>query len=248
MSLRRERYGDIAVLKLQHGKVNALDVELLERLLGQLESLRADSVSAVVLTGDGRSFCAGMDLRKILNDRPYMETLMALLTTTLLNLFLFPRPVIAAINGHAIAAGWFLTAACDYRLMARESGVVGLPERKLNLLFPAVMLELMRFTLKPEQQRQVAESAQLYTPDAALAMGMIDEIVAPEVLLSRGLEMALSLSQQNVERFSVLKRSVRRDSLDSYMQRDPNYDREVIERIAGAKTQNAIHEHLENLR
>src|SRR5579863_109661 len=118
-----ETSGPVAVVHMRHGKANALDLEFCNGLVERLEELRLSSAGSVVLTGQGHIFSAGVDLLRVLNDGPaYLERFLPALTKLFETLFCFPKPVVAAINGHAIAGGCVLACAADHRIMAMESG------------------------------------------------------------------------------------------------------------------------------
>src|SRR5215468_11136285 len=124
---RSERDG-ILTLRLAHGKASALDVELLDALLRELEGA-AEDVRALILTGTGSIFSAGVDLFRLVREgADYVRLFLPLLCRFLRTLFTFPRPVVAAANGHAIAGGCILVLAADVRLMAEGAGRVGVPE------------------------------------------------------------------------------------------------------------------------
>ena len=130
----------VAVLRLAHGPVNALDLELLTALPRALDGV-ADA-PAVVLTGAGRCFSAGVDLKRIVEGGPeYVAEFLPALGRAALTLFTHPRPVVSAVNGHALAGGCVLAAAGDHRVMG--AGTIGLTELAAGVPFPAVPLEIM---------------------------------------------------------------------------------------------------------
>ena len=139
---------DIALLRLAHGKVSAFDLELLERIAEELDNIEASSSRAVVITGSGGTFSAGVDLFRVLDGgESYLRQFLPALTRVLIRLYTFPRPVVAAINGHAIAGGCVLACACDYRLMAIGRGTIGVPELVVGVPFPLIALEILRDVL-----------------------------------------------------------------------------------------------------
>lgn len=139
-------HGGIAVLTLANGPVNALDLEVLTAVPEVLDSV-ADA-RAVVLTGAGRAFSAGVDLKRIVEGGPgYVERFLPALSSAVLALFGRPEPVVAAVNGHALAGGCVLAAACDVRLMS--GGTIGLTELAAGVPFPTVPLEVMRHAVGP---------------------------------------------------------------------------------------------------
>ena len=115
---RQDRDG-IRVLRLAHGKVSAMDIELGEAFTAELKSAAEDAVRGVVVTGTGSSFSAGVDLFRLIKDGPdYGQRFLPVLDTMLRDTLTFPKPLVAAVNGHAIAGGCILTTACDHRIMA----------------------------------------------------------------------------------------------------------------------------------
>ncbi len=108
---------DIALLRLAHGKVSAFDLELVVRIAEELDRMVASTSRAVVITGTGGTFSAGVDLFRVLDGgESYLRQFLPALNRAFVKLYTFPRPVVAAINGHAIAGGCVLGCACDYRL------------------------------------------------------------------------------------------------------------------------------------
>src|SRR5690349_13241143 len=96
------------------------------------------------MTGSGSSFSAGVDLFRIVNQGPgYGRQFLPVLDDFLRKTLTFPKPVIAAINGHAIAGGCILAAACDYRIMTDGQGRIGIPELAVGVPFPALPLQIM---------------------------------------------------------------------------------------------------------
>jgi len=103
--IERETSGQVVVLRMAHGKVNALDLDLLTALTGTLDELAADG-PPLVLTGRGTAFSAGVDLRRIVGEpRQDPDAYLRALARTFRTLFGYPGPTVAAVNGHAIAGG-----------------------------------------------------------------------------------------------------------------------------------------------
>jgi len=100
------------------------------------------------------------------------------------------KPVVAAVNGHAIAGGCVLAAACDYRVMATGNGVVGVPELRVGVPFPAAAYEIMRYALGPVGARKVITDGTNYPASEALALGLVDELTAPADLAARATAVA----------------------------------------------------------
>src|SRR6266508_4375168 len=164
---RTESHG-IVTLRLAHGKAAALDVELLEALDRELRA--AEEAPAVVLTGSGSIFCAGVDLFRLVDGgADYVRRFFPLLRDTMRRLFAMPRPVVAAANGHAIAGGAILVYACDLRLMAAGNGRIGTPELLVGVPFPAAALEIVRFAVPGDRLQQLVLTGRTLPADEALA-------------------------------------------------------------------------------
>ncbi|HUO83886.1 MAG TPA: enoyl-CoA hydratase/isomerase family protein, partial [Thermoanaerobaculia bacterium] len=148
--IEREDQGRIAVVRLAHRKASAMDLELVERLTGEARALERDGVDAVVLTGSGSIFSAGVDLYRIIDGgADYVARFLPALTTMLRVWFEFPKPLVAAINGHAIAGGAILAQCADLRLMASGKGRIGIPELRVGVPFPPYVIELLRQRVSP---------------------------------------------------------------------------------------------------
>ena len=199
-----ETRDDVAVLRIEHGRVGALDVELLDALA---EAVRA-SDQALVITGSGSAFSAGVDLRRILDGgRAYTEELLSALTRLFRVVFDHPRPTVAAVNGHAIAGGCVLALACDLRLMS--GGRMGLAELTVGVPFPTAALEIVRHALGP-RAGQVLLGAQTVDRDRALAVGLVDELTEPGDLLPRALALAEELAARSPESYRMAKTQLHR--------------------------------------
>jgi enoyl-CoA hydratase len=195
---------DVAVLRIEHGRVGALDVELLNALTEAVT--RSDR--AVVITGSGSSFSAGVDLRRILDGgRPYTEELLASLSRTFRAVFDHPRPTVAALNGHAIAGGCVLALACDLRLMSE--GRIGLTELAVGVPFPTTALEIVRHALG-SRTGQVLLGTRIVDREQALASGMVDELTEPGELVPRAVALAAELAARSPESYRLAKVALHR--------------------------------------
>src|ERR1700722_11641852 len=177
--LETEDRSGVTVLRLRHGKVNALDTELLRAITAAMGDL--DPASAVVITGAGSAFSAGVDLKRIVaGGPPSVREFLPALTEMFLAVFDHPGPVVAAVNGPAIAGGCVLAAACDVRLMA--GGRIGLAELSVGVPFPTVALEIMRHAIGPAAGNLVL-TARLLDAAQAQSIGLIHDVEAPETVL-----------------------------------------------------------------
>ena len=199
-----DRRDAVTVVRLEHGPVNALDLELLQALTAAVE----DSTGPLVLTGAGRSFSAGVDLRRIVEgDDQYTTAFLAALSGMFLAVFDHPAPTVAAVNGHAIAGGCVLALGCDLRLMA--AGRIGLPEIAVGVPFPAAAREIARYALGPAVSRVVLGADTLEAEDAVRG-GLVDQVVPHEELLDRAVALATRLAGHDAAAYAFEKRQLHR--------------------------------------
>jgi len=204
--IRVDHEDGVAVVRLEHGKVNALDVELLRTATATLRELA--SAPAIVLTGRGSAFCAGVDLRRVLDGGPaYAADLVDAISEAVLALFDHPRPVVAAINGHAIAGGCVLAAACDLRLMS--GGSIGVTEVLVGVHFPTAALEVVRHACGAAAEELVL-SGRLLDAAEARRCGLVHEVVSPDELLVAAVRRAQALSRVPAPVYASTKERLRR--------------------------------------
>ncbi len=206
--------GRVALLNMVHGKVNSLDVEFCNNITEELEKLKTASSRSVVLIGNEKIFSAGVDLVRLLEeDTLYLETFLPALVTAFETLFSFPKPVVAAVNGHAIAGGCVLACAADYRLMARNAGGIGVPELRVGVPFPTIALEIMRF-ISPQHFQKIIYGGAIFSPEEAVALGLIDEIVEPHDLIDQAVSHAERLASIPAPTFGLTKKQIRHPALE----------------------------------
>jgi enoyl-CoA hydratase len=240
--IHREDRDSVAVLRMDHGRANALDVELVTALADELQEIqRASSHNAVVLTGSGSIFSAGVDLFRFLEGgEDYLEQFFAALVRSFSQLFVFPLPMVAAVNGHAIAGGCVMAAAADYRLMSRGKGRIGVPELRVGIPFPVAAIEILRFAASTQHLQELVYLGRNYTAPEAYEVGLVDEIAEPDALLDRAMEVATTLGSMPPGRFGITKRELRAPTLDRIERHAPAIDPEVLAGWKAPETHAAI--------
>jgi enoyl-CoA hydratase len=204
--IERKDTDGIRVLKLAHGKVSAMDIELGEAVIAELQAAMDPSVKAVILTGSGSSFSAGVDLFRVLKDGPeYGRRFLPVLDEFLRATLTFPKPIVAAINGHAIAGGCILAAACDHRIMTEGNGRIGIPELAVGVPFPALPLQIMSARVTDGPLRDLVFTGRTVQIDEAKAMGLIDEKCPAGMLMDRATEVAEKLAAIPSGAFALTK-------------------------------------------
>ena len=200
----------IAVLTMAHGKANALDIEFCAALAARFEALRGSDAKAVVIAGQGRMFSAGVDLKRLSEGgADYIRKFLPALHRLYNTVFFHPKPVVAAINGHAIAGGAVLAACADRRIMARESGRIGVTELLVGVPFPALAFEIVRFAVPPRYLPEFTLTGATYASDEAVQRGWVDEVVEPGELLEDARAVAQELALLSPPAFAQTKMQIR---------------------------------------
>lgn len=211
-----EKHESVLVLRMEHGKVQAIDLDLMEALMDELnKALAAADTAAVVLTGTGRAFSAGVDLFRLLDGGPnYIREFLSTFHRFFRQLFMFPKPLIAAINGHAIAGGCLLACACDSRIMATGQSTVGLTELQVGVPMPALGLEIVRFACAPQYLQEILYTGKTFTPEEAQQRGLVDHLAPPDRLTERAQETAAAFGACPSDSFALMKHQMRKPALD----------------------------------
>jgi enoyl-CoA hydratase len=189
-----EPHGEIAVVRIDRPPANAMDAQLLADGRAVLDELGAEEPGAVVLTGRPGFFSAGVDLKLAPTlDREAQREMVEGINRTFLAWYAFPRPVVAAVNGHAIAGGLILALTGDRRIGNGE-GKLGLTELKAGIGYPLAAMAVVKAELSPPAARDLALGSELIDQRRGLELGLLDEIVAPDALEDRALEAAGELA------------------------------------------------------
>ncbi len=173
--------GTVQVLTVSSGPVNALYVELLEELTLALRDLQRSGADALVITGAGRVFSAGVDLnRAVEGGADYTDRLIPALSEAFEAMFCYPGPTVAAINGAAIAGGCVLACACDRRLIS-PNAQIGASEVRVGVPFPVAALEVMRYACG-DHADEVLLGGRTYRGPEAIARGLAHRVVADDLI------------------------------------------------------------------
>ena len=201
-------------MRLDRPPANALDPELLSESASFVEDLRSSDPGAVVITGRPGFFSAGADLKVVPGlDAAGQAAMVDGINRLFAGWYSFPRPLVCAVNGHAIAGGMILALCGDYRIGA-GSGKLGLTELRAGIPYPVAAMAVVRAELPPAAARVLVLRAELIDPPAALRLGALDELVPPDRLLPRALEVASEMAQLPRAAYPIVKKQLRREALE----------------------------------
>jgi len=208
-TLRLSNDASIATITLSRPeKRNAISYELIEELLGALDELAHSSALVLILTGEGKAFCSGMDLEnlKVLTGRSPDKNLKDSETMAQLfrALYDFPRPTIAAVNGAAIAGGCGLATLCDFTLAVPEAKF-GYTEVRIGFV-PAIVSTFLPRQIGEKHARDLLLTGRIIDADEAYRIGLVNEIVSAEDLMARARALAVQLLENSPASLLCTKR------------------------------------------
>ncbi|RFD26263.1 crotonase/enoyl-CoA hydratase family protein [Mycobacterium uberis] len=203
----------IAVIKMDDGKVNALGPIMQQALNEAIDQANTDNVGALVITGNNRVFSGGFDLKILTSGQaqPAIDMLRGGFELAY-RLLSYPKPVVMACTGHAIAMGAFLLSAGDHRVATHAYNIQA-NEVAIGMTIPYAALAIMQLRLTPSAYQQATGLAKTFFGETALAAGFVDEIVLPEVVCSRAEEAAQELAGLNQPAHLATKLRTRADAL-----------------------------------
>lgn len=217
-----ERDGEVAIVSLDDGKANALLVPEFRGLEQALEEVEKSNALSVVLTGRAGFFSGGLNLKAIpsmsLEGKKELVTAMG---TAAIKLFLFPKPVVAAVSGHALGGGAMFALAADARVFAEGPFRFGLNEVPIGLFVPSYAIELARAAVSASRLTDLVVHGRVISPVEALSMHLADAVHAPEALREAALMRARDLTKLTGTGYAITKRLVRGPAADFAMARLP---------------------------
>ncbi len=212
----------IATVTIARGKVNALNLAVVEQLRQALTELESDdSVRTIVLTGRGAFFSFGFDIPEMfpLGRDEFTEYLVRF-TSLYRAIFTYPKPVVAALNGHAIAGGCMLALACDQRLMISGKARIALNEITFGSSVFAGSTEMLRFATGSRNATVILQSGALLSAAEAKEFGLVDDAIAPEAFDENVRDAAKRLAAKPAPAFKSVKLLLRQPIAEEFAARE----------------------------
>jgi enoyl-CoA hydratase len=208
---------DVAVLRLEGGKANAMTPDLLDTIERMIDGFERSPASAAVLTGYERYFSGGLALPQIIEfDLVEMRGFIEHFSRAMTHVFACGKPIVAAINGHAIAGGCVLALTCDWRICVDDPAVrIGLNETQLGIGLPTIVLEALRASVPPASHGRIALEGTLFSPTEALAIGLVHELVPAGELMARAAAKARAYAALPSGGIGAVKHALRAPSLEA---------------------------------
>jgi len=223
--------GEIATAILSRGKVNALNEPMVEELTKSFEALAIDNdVRSIIFTGSGKFFSFGFDVPEFLNYSKsdfirYLEKF----TNFYTYLFLFPKPIVAALNGHTIAGGCMLATACDFRLMVTGKAKISLNEITFGSPVLAGSVEMLRYCVGSRNAQSILYSGAMYSAEEACQLGLVDQVSSEDALKEDARKVAQEFAQKDSSAFKSIKHLLRKPASEEMIKREKDAILEFVD-------------------
>ncbi len=233
-----------AIIEMQHGKVNAMDLEFCRALADRLEALARENVSAVILRGRPRVFSAGIDLKRWLGEGPsYVEPFLRQLERLFETVFCFPKPFISQINGHAIAGGCMIATAGDFRVIDNRARI-GLLESRLGVPLPLTAIEIVRHVATADAFRRLVTTGAEYAGEDAVQAGLADQVADESAIEQVAFDAAEAYAAIPLPVFQFTKRQMREPAMRNVRQNHELLFAGYLEIWQSAQTRSTIREYV----
>lgn len=209
---RTDRDG-ISKVIIRRGKVNAFNDTVIDELSRTFGELALDaSIRAIILTGTGKFFSFGFDIPQFLGyDKERFTRYLINFTGLYREIFLNPKPVVAALNGHTIAGACMVATSCDCRVMVSGKARISLNEINFGSSVFAGSVEMLKLLVGHRMAETVLLSGSMYSAEEALRMGLVDQVASEEELEAEADRVAREYAAKDPEAFRSIKGLLRRE-------------------------------------
>lgn len=219
----------LAIVALDRGKSNAINIEMMQELHQIIANIESDDqIGGLLLTGKEGFFSAGLDLIALYN---HNEEEVKLFWDNFIGLSMklmsFKKPMVVALNGHSPAGGCVLALCADYRVMAKGEFIIGLNEIPVGIIAPDFIFHAYEFWLGKRTAYQMLLEGKLVSPNEALKIGLIDEVVDANIILNTAERKIRTYMSFEPNTWQQSKLNLRRDLL-ARMHQNKNENLEVM--------------------
>lgn len=231
--LRFEKQDGVTILTMNYERENRFNPDFLAAMMEGLDEAEKDpAVRAIVVTGgDPKFFSNGLDLDWLAAHADDMDQVLAylkLVNAMFKRWTLYPKPTVAALNGHTFAAGLFMAAHIDFRFMREDRGWICLPEVDINIPLLPGMIAICQATMRPDGFRRLYYTGARLTGPEAVEIGFVEKVYPLEALLPACVEFASMLGKKKTATYAKMKRCVREEIARILDEVDPNHFAETI--------------------
>ena len=222
----------IAIIKLNNGVTNAINLELVNQLTSNLKEVEKDSaIHGIILTSaNPKFFSIGLDIPNLFNlSKEEFHHFYTKFNDLCLKMFLYPKPILAAITGHAIAGGCILTLPCDYRYISDGRKFMGLNEVKLGVSIPYPALCMLENIVGFNNTREIIFLGEFYPPDTLIKMGLVDSICSEKDLINDSLDKIKAICKNSISAFNLIKQESRMSIYTRIKQNLENHNDQFVE-------------------
>jgi enoyl-CoA hydratase/carnithine racemase len=224
------------IIRMNSGEENRFNRGLVDALFRALDEIERDGgARSVVFTGaHEKYFSNGLDLAWLITQpQEAWSDFLVDFDRLLHRVFTYPKPVAAAVNGHAFAGGLFLALCADWRVMRQDRGWLCIPEIDLGLDLPPGNIALIQQAIGHRQTEILSLSGARLTAPEALKIGMVDEIAPADAVVPRALETAKRLGAKNPAQYASHKRGLRAEAARLLHDADPPFIRSLVKAKRG---------------
>ena len=241
--------GDLAIVRLQRPHGNAINDELARDLVAACREVeRDDALRGILLAASGKLFSPGLDLLELVDlDRSTMERFLEDFNACVLELYRFPKPMVGALHGHALAGGCVFSLTADWRVLS-EHAMVGLNESRVGVAFPFGVAMILRESVPVAHLEEIVLFGRNYTGDEAVRIGLVHEIHAAEGFEAFCLSRLAELASRDPRALSITKRYLRSAAVERIREQAAGFDSEFLDSWFSEGTRQRIGEIVANLR
>ncbi|MDR3569530.1 MAG: enoyl-CoA hydratase/isomerase family protein [Syntrophobacteraceae bacterium] len=221
----------LATITLSRGRVNALNEPMVEEIDKWFADIEPDAaIKGVVLRGAGSFFSFGFDVPELLGySKDEFVRFLRKFNSLCAKIYLYPKPVIAALNGHAVAGGCLLALTCDYRIMVKGKARIGLNEITFGAPMFSGGVEMLTSLVGNRNGERVLLLGAMYSAEKAQAMGLVDEAADDAGIAERVKEISHQFCQKDPEPFRIVKRLIRKPVAEKMSQGGENSIRDFAD-------------------
>ena len=238
----------LATVRLAREHGNAIDADMVEGLRAACGELAVDpGVRGVMLAGGRSLFCPGLDLRELIHyDRAAMEAFMADFSAAVLSLFTLPKPLLAALEGHALAGGCLLAVTADRRIL-RRGRRVGLNAIRVGLPLPFGMALILREAVHSSRLEEAALLGRNYSDEQAVEAGIVHELHEAEGFEQYCLDQLERMASKEPAAFATTKRYLRSATVERIRAHDARHRGEFLDCWFAAPTRRRMQQMVDEL-